>query len=326
MPDNTYVPKTYRKDGGDTLVIAAGGTLLVETGGTVLTPNPSGAQDYFVDLNKTSATSLADKATHDATVDGLSWTTAFQRVSSAITASNISIGLTANRWWARRNRIFVEGDEITESLTVLPEKCDIIGTGTDLNPFPRIFGNHTIGTLAVGVRFINMGFVTTGTGDLFVIPANSHGLRFISCLFEPGTVSSKALEITSSAHVKIIDCDFALNSGNMSNIFALCISMEGTTGHNFLIKDNRMTGTAGIKVATAYNGHGSVIQGNVIRATALAIDDDSQKVQVVNNRWMTDLNTSPVTGGYDFNVQLAAGNIQMGVTGLGDTVPFAKIA
>lgn len=31
----TYVPKTYRKDGGDTQVIASGGKLVVEDGGTI---------------------------------------------------------------------------------------------------------------------------------------------------------------------------------------------------------------------------------------------------------------------------------------------------
>ena len=276
--------------------------------------NPTGAEDYFVDLNVSTSGS------------GLSWDSAMGTIAEAVTASNISIGLTANRWWARRNRIYVLGDGITEDLTVLPEKTDIIGLGTDLHSFPRVNGNHTIAALAVGVRFINMGFVAAGTGDLFVIPTACHGLQFISCRFEPQTTSTKALEITSSALVRIVDCDFGLNSGNMSNIFAMCVSMEGTTGHNFLIKGNRMTGTAGIQVATAYNGYGSVIDGNVIRATALAIDDDSDKVQVTNNRWMTDIDTTTSSAGYDLNIQLAAGNIQNGVTGLCDGVPFVKIA
>lgn len=35
MPDTTYQPKTYRKQGGDELVIASGGTLTVESGGVV---------------------------------------------------------------------------------------------------------------------------------------------------------------------------------------------------------------------------------------------------------------------------------------------------
>jgi len=35
MADSTYTPATYRKDGGNTHVIASGGTLSVESGGTV---------------------------------------------------------------------------------------------------------------------------------------------------------------------------------------------------------------------------------------------------------------------------------------------------
>lgn len=36
MPDQTYQPKTYRKDGGNTLVIASGGAVDVESGGKIL--------------------------------------------------------------------------------------------------------------------------------------------------------------------------------------------------------------------------------------------------------------------------------------------------
>lgn len=35
MPDATYEPKTYRKQGGDEFVVASGGTLTVETGATI---------------------------------------------------------------------------------------------------------------------------------------------------------------------------------------------------------------------------------------------------------------------------------------------------
>jgi len=310
------IDRIYRKQGGQEMVFPAGTTLEFKTGAAAIFPNPSGGQDYYVDLNIASTV----------TQDGLSWATAYDTIAEAIAASNISIALTANRWWARRNRIFVCGDGITESLTVLPEKTDIIGVGSDLHPFPRVWGNHTIALATVGVRFINMGFVASGTGDLFVIPAGCHGLQFLGCRMEPVTTSTKALEITSSAHVRIIDNHITVDSGNMANIFAMGISMEGIVGHDFIISGNRITATAGIQIATAYNGYGSVIQDNVIRAIALAIDDDSDKCQVVNNRWMTDIDTTTSTAGYDFNLQLAAGNIQMGVTGLGDMIPFAKIA
>ena len=155
------------------MVVADGGQILVQPGGSVMGGNPTGAADYFVDLNVS------------ATGDG-SMQSPFQTIAEAITASNTSIGLTANRWWARRNRIFVMGDGIEEDLTVLPEKCDIIGCGSDLVPYPRVIGAHTIAAAKVGCRFINVGFQATGTDDLFVIPAGCHGLQFLGGMRQAG--------------------------------------------------------------------------------------------------------------------------------------------
>ena len=320
MPDATYAPKTYRKQGGDEFVVANGGVFRVESGGQFIGPNPSGGADYFVDLNVTAAAAL--------TADGSSWATAYQTIAAAITASNVSIGLAANRWWARRNRIFVAGDGIEEDLTVLPEKCDIIGVGTDLYPFPRVIGHHNIAVLAVGCRFINMGFQCDQAGDLFIIPASCHGLQFVGCTFVPATGgTTKALEITDCALVKILDCRFDVMTGVMTKIFAVAISIEGTVCHETVIDGNVITATAGIAVVeVGAAAFGSIISNNIIRATDLAIDDNSDDFMVVNNRWMTDINTSTSTAGWDFNLALAAGNIQNGATGLCDTVPFTKIA
>jgi hypothetical protein len=278
--------------------------------------NISGGEDYFVDGNRSSSG------------DGLSWSTAFVTLAEAITASNVSIAAAVNRWWARRNRIFVCGDqEIDEDLTVLPEKCDVIGTGADLLPFPRILGNHTIAVAKVATRFINCGFIAEGTGDLFVFPASCHGLQFLGCHFYPLSTSTKALEITSCAHVRIEDCTFTVGAGDMAKIFAVAISLEGTVLHDIQILNNKITATAGINVVEALAvAMGGLIQGNTIRAVALAIDDNSDDFQVVNNRWMTDINTGTSTAGYDFELQLACGNLQMGATGLCDSIPFVKIA
>lgn len=286
-------------------------------------PNPYGGQDYFVDGNVSTTGTT-----------GTSWGDAFLTLTEAITASNTSIALTANRWWARRNRIFVCGDqEIDENLTILPEKCDVIGVGYDILPFPRIIGNHTIAATrptagsANGCRFINCGFIAEGTGDLFVIPAGCHGLQFINCWFQPASTSTKALEITNSAHIRIEDCTFTVGAGDMAKIFAVAISLEGTVLHDIAILNNHIVATAGIAVVEAAAvAMGGLIQGNTIRAVALGIDDNSDDFQVVNNRWMTDIDTTTSTAGYDFNLQLAAGNIQMGATGLCDSVPFMKIA
>ena len=279
-------------------------------------PNPSGAQDYFVDLNVS------------ASGNGKSWGKAFGTIAEAITASNTSIGLAGNRWWARRNRIFVQGDVITESLTVLPEKCDIIGVGTDLRAFPRVYGQHTISLAKVGCRFINMGFVSNAAGVMMTIPLSSHGFSLIDCQFEAASAGiTKGLMITSCAHTRFIGNKFTVGAGSMTNILGLAMSLEGTVLHDTYIEDNHITATLGISVVEAgAAAMGSLIKGNTLRTTGIAIDDNSDDFQVVDNRWMTDVDTTTSTAGYDFNLQLAAGNIQMGVTGLCDMVPFTKIA
>ena len=280
------------------------------------TRNPSGAQDYYVDLNISSPG------------DGFTLATAFSTIAAAITASNTSIGLTANRWWARRNRIFVCGDGITESLTVLPEKCDIIGVGTDLYDHPRVTGMHAIAVAKVGCRFINIGFTASGAGDVFDIVAGCYGMSFINCDFTPAiTGSTKAIEIDDAAGIRIIGCNFQIGSGGPS-YFATAIDIEGTIHHDCVIANNVIIGTAGIAVSdAAANCFGSIIKDNVIRSTSgLPINEDSDDWMVVNNRMMTTINIGTTTAGYDFNLALASGNILTGLSGVAATVPFAVIA
>lgn len=41
MPDGTYQPKVYRKQGGDEMVVASGGLVTVESGGDVVVDGDS---------------------------------------------------------------------------------------------------------------------------------------------------------------------------------------------------------------------------------------------------------------------------------------------
>jgi hypothetical protein len=273
---------------------STGSSVLTITPEGIVFPNPYGGQDYFVDGN-VSATGTT----------GTSWGDAFLTLAEAITASNTSIALTANRWWARRNRIFVCGDqEIDEDLTILPEKCDVIGVGYDIYPFPRVLGNHVIAATrptagsANGCRFINMGFYDTdGTADVFAVPAGCHGLSFLGCTFIPKTGGSagKALEITDCASVRIIDCDIVISAGDTTNIFAEGISIEGTASiHDLQIRGNRIYATQAIAIANG-NTYGNWITDNYIYATALTIKDSSGHCLIVNNRLISAAN-STITG------------------------------
>lgn len=282
---------------------------------TLLNTNPSGAQDYFVDLNRA------------ASGDGKTWDTAFGTIAEAITASNVSIGLTANRWWARRNRIFVCGDGITESLTVLPEKTDVIGVGSDLYPFPRVIGHQHIAAAKVGCRFINMGFQDTDGTNHWVIPAACHGLQFIDCTFIPKSGGTTVgLAITDTACMRITNCKFDIGGGSMTHIYGTAISLLGTIGHETEISGNRITASVGFLTAGTLACLGSVFAENVIRSTGKPINDASGKYQVVNNRMMTDINIGTTTDGYTFTLGLSAGNILTGLNGVATTVPFAVIS
>ena len=303
MSDATYQPKVYRDKGGDRMVVKYGGQILVEPGGSVMGGNPSGAADYFVDLNVS--------ATGDGSMDS-----PFATIAEAITASNTSIGLTANRWWARRNRIFVMGDGIEESLTVLPEKCDIIGCGSDLYPFPRIIGAHTIAVAKVGCRFINMGWQASGAGDMFALPAGCHGFQILGGWAQPSVAgNTKAFEITDCANVDIRGLVIQQNPGAYgTGIFGVGIDIQGVaSNHQTIIDGVQIEATKGIYFVASAPAYGSAIKNSLIKATGMVIQDVSDVVQVVNNNLISAANddgsgTGASADAIVCNTSLAAGN------------------
>ncbi|MCE5334366.1 MAG: hypothetical protein LLG06_07220 [Desulfobacteraceae bacterium] len=319
MPDLSYGPKTYRKQGGDVFVVAAGGQILVEPGGSVMGGNPTGAADYFVDLNVS------------ATGDG-SMGAPFATISEAITASNTSIGLTANRWWARRNRIWVMGDGIDEDLTVLPEKCDIIGVGSDLVPYPRVIGHHTIAAAKVGCRIINMGFQLDGTGVGLTIPAGCHGFQILGGMLQPAAAGNTVgVQITDSALVRIQGFEIYQNPAAYgTGICAVGIAIAGTaSNHQTVIDSCYINATEGIDVVASAPAYDSRISNCFIHAVVLTIDDNSDQFCIINNRLITDadIDSDPKTG-IDCKNEYAVGNIitGSGTEGQCDTWPHTLIA
>lgn len=285
--------------------------------------NPSGAQDYFVDLNVINSG------------DGKSWKSPFKTIAEAITASNLTIVAGENRWWARRNRIFVLGDEISEDITVLPEKCDIIGCGYDIYPFPRVIGHWHIATTrpaagkANGCRFINMGFQATGTAEVLLAPAGCHGLTFQDCVFTASAAgNTKALAISDCASVKIDGCRFLSSAGALTtSVFGLAISIEGTTSiHDLQISNNKIFATAGIAIA-AGTLQGSFVNDNYIRSlgSGKACVDSSNDVAFVNNRIITAVADTAVANQCTWNEALAVGNMITTGTARTTAIPIAVV-
>ena len=283
--------------------------------GTVNGRNPG--TTFYVDGNKLTAG------------NGSTWETAFNTLSAAMAASHADIAVKADRQWASRNTIYVMGDEITEDLVILAQKTDIIGVGSnDGYGKAGITGTWIIPDTVdyMGCHFYNMMFTDPGATAIFDLDTQG-GIEFHNCLFDMGAASTIAVQAEESSWLVINGCEFSAVSATLPwTTVAIVIVQDTNPIYGCKITNNLIMGGAiGIdwNETESYN---CWITDNYIRATGLTIDEEGDNVFVVNNRLITDVDTTTSTAGYDFNIQLAAGNIQMGVTGLGDTIPFTKIA
>lgn len=270
---------------------------------------------YFVDGNVS--------ATGNGTIDH-----PYLTLAEAITASNTSIALSANRWWARRNRIYVCGDALSENLTVFPTKCDVIGCGS-YDGFTKagLSGRHVPASESYGTRWYNMHFKAVAHASPIMTLAGASsvsGTQFIGCTFDGtlGTMTS-AILATAVPFLKVIDCDF---TGTFVTSY---ITFGAGEAGGTQILDNRMLGTAAkgiVAPGTTTASWMPVIQGNTIMATGKPIEDAASVFFVVNNRLMTDINIGTTTDGYSFDLSQACGNILTGLNGVAATVPFAVVS
>lgn len=279
--------------------------------------NPSGGQDYFVDGNVVSSG------------DGLSWDAAYKTLTEAITASNISIALTANRWWARRNRIFVVADSLTETLVAYPTKTDIIGLGSfNGNTQPGLTGHHVPAVESYGTRWFNMHFTAVAAAAPIHTLAGASsvsGCKFYDCTFDAtiGTVTS-AILATASPGLEVINCE-------MIGAFATSYITFGTgEAGRANIEGNRMSGSLGTGVALGAgttSSWGMWMKNNDIQCVGLWVDDDADILHIINNRALTDVDCATYTAGFDASLGLMSGNLQTGSNAFDhDSVPHILFA
>lgn len=239
-------------------------------------------------------------------LDGRCWASAFGTLAAAITAADTDVGIHRN--WARRNTIYVIGDEIHEDITVLAEKTDIVGVGTDLAAYPRMFHSWDIAVAVKGARFFNIGFENDAADAAVTLPAGTNGAEFHNCHFARKDAGTHGLSVTSSSNVKIIGCEF-LQDGLGGGVYTTsAIEILGNIFH-WEIRDNFITGAVGI-TAELPGGYGSRIVNNVIRTTGQTIDDDSNTLIVTGNTLISDgtSDTTASNGSFDMNLLLAADN------------------
>lgn len=293
----SYMPKTYRKDGGDTMVVASGGKIEVESGGAIIFPNPSGGGDYYVDNN----------AGVDATGDGLSWATAWKTLATAITAVNARTG-SSN--YAARCRIFYKADSETVNLAALPQKTDIIGVGScDAYPMASIKGNHAPLTEKFGCRFFNVRFIPATADILWTLIANNNGVKFYGCQFvgsQDAITATSAISTTATELLDVIDCDFdgafsadviAIGAGNASGLKIIGNNIRGAANDGIVI-DTGATYTSVNSVP--------IIKGNLISVAGCTIKDVPDNALVVDNDLISQAATG--TASLDINIRFASRN------------------
>lgn len=261
----------YKNFGAENLMV----NKIYNTYGLDITPgaNPSGAPDFYVDGNTTNGVQ-----------DGKSWATAYKTIAAAISASNTAMGLSMNRYWAKRARIFVCGDTLDETLVAFPNKCDVIGVGSyDANTMPGIKGHHApVNTGNYGTRFINVKFNATATNTAIVTLVNSSsGIQFLGCEFDmtAGTVNGAILS-TASPFLKVIDCRMR------GACDTACISIAAGEAGATLIQGNIITGGAAVGIlinSSTTTSWESIIKDNFIEAATITIDDNSDLFYVIGN-------------------------------------------
>ena len=250
----------------------------------------------------------------------------YKTLAEAITASDATMTLAANRWWARRNRIYACGDELVENLVKFPTKCDVIGCGSNAS-YDKcgLSGRHLPVGESFGTRFFNFYFkALVHASPIITLTSETSGFHTVGCVFDGilGTMTS-AILTTASPFLEVIDCDF---TGTFVTSY---ITFGAGQAGGTKILGNRMLGVAakGIVVpGTTTASWKPLIQDNTISATGDPIEDVSNLFYVVDNRLLTDANIATTTDGYTFNLALACGNILTGASGVAATVPFAVIA
>ena len=253
---------------------------------------PTPGRTYFVN-NITGAS----------TNDGLSWETAMDEVSTAVTASETYRALGGLTGAGRsvdtndyvRNTIIVQGTGTAyTAITALPLYCDIVGIGADPRGtnqgVPRI-GSDTVAesgcvcTATVrGLNVYNIQF-QAGINCWPLKVANMYRSRFENCSFMTNGAATGnpavAFYATNLGSVVLLDCFIGGSSGSLDTEPDIGIDIAGTHFHNCLVQNCFIAGkTAGFRLAsTVTSGWGSLVKdcfiGESSQTMAIGIDDNA---------------------------------------------------
>jgi len=199
---------------------------------------------------------FVNNITGSSTNDGLTWDTAMDQVSTAVTAWEAYRATLATNNQNVRGRIYIQGTGTTYTyITALPNYCDVIGIGAD--PRGDGAGIVVLGSTGAydgaagsmrGTNWYNIQFISGNASTSGFHAAIAYRSGFYNCTFGTGTGATAApghgLEITLGSGVTISNCavvanqsfpligfEFADAGGNFSQcLIEDCAIYGSTTG------------------------------------------------------------------------------------------------
>lgn len=248
-------------------------------------------------------TYYVNNITGDSGNDGLSWNSAMDEVSTAVTASETYRALAASGNDNVRNTIVIQGtDTAYTALTDVGEHVNLIGLGD--NMLGNVAGIARIGadsgtgygitttTTARGVNFYNLQFQGGGNNSVVKF-TNIFRSTYEYCGFftngNPVTSPSYGFRIIGTCgglHLK--DCHWGNASGHLAGV-RVGMSIEHTHYHICIVEGCHITGQdIGVFVdSDCVNAWGSVFRNCYIGGDAaiatVGVDDDSTTGHII---WM----------------------------------------
>jgi len=298
--ERSFIMATYASFVRDTAVDGRTISINSTTKELEVSPNvmPFSGRTYYVDKWNGSATS-----------DGLSWNTALSTIAAAITKVNDRIDWS--NYPKAISTIYIAPGVYAEALTTPPFDCRMIGLGipgtdqcTEIHPAS---GTPLAGT-ALGLYLKNIRFEAVGAVPILDFGIVGSTVIEDCELMNGDYTNTHGISTETASHMTVRRCIFGSGSTKMTHgIYAA--GGADKYFHHCTVEDCQIYAGIGIYIQNTCTGTHSVIQRNFIEATTLAIDDDSDDVNIINNRWTS---AAVLASSYDINLAKAAGNIATG--------------
>ena len=225
--------------------------------------------------------------------DGLTWEKAMDAPATAIAAAEVYRATFATNNQNIRNRIYIQGTATAyDTITELPQYCDIIGLGADpsgngagiarIGPDTGAYDGVLLSASARGVNFYNLQF-QAGVGKYPFKGTNMFRSKFHNCVFtsngSPGGDPAAGFEMGIMGGVAMKDCLWN-NQSSVGVQHTVGMNITSTHFHGCRIENCYIAGDTGVAIASGcINGWGSWFKdcyiGQLGGTCAIGVDDNA---------------------------------------------------